>query len=272
MSWATSGNYLGNTPVTTGGINGAAGGNGGVAGGNSYITIKSASTFPANYANGSYGSHGSYGSYSSSSYPNLPNFFSDNPFLEIDLKGLPRWLVKWYRDLTTKEFPPGGSEEDWTLLKTLVQDWLDKLKSLGCKTAPTVIQRVSDDFVKDSSQAFNITHAYSIRQKYSLTKTSRTGLVTSTPNYFVAKTLILGNALEEKSEKIESLATLELEILEKGGMILGTNKKNNLLVYFPFYSETAMDKLVEDEKPNYNRFGGYATSTLMATALYSSAT
>lgn len=207
----------------------------------------------------------------------------------LGYKTYPKEIQDWIDEIRKKEFFKGGKEKDWKVISKIAKEWLREARIKGLLNGDLKVKRATDKFVNNSEKMFNLRSVLDIRgtseSQPTVTVddaggsggwTTTTGTSGSSGTYTSNTTgdspirpsldqladAVIRDAAEEKMNKKEGLASKEASVLSKGGAMLGIDG-DNFYVYFPYFHEVVMDKLLEDDEKmgaNVGASSGFASA------------
>lgn len=176
----------------------------------------------------------------------------------------PPQIISWICEMRKLNFFQGGTEKEWSEVRRISFRWLNLAKAQGYLTNIKKIKRLNKELMEQS--LFTHPGFFSV---YAIKQQNISSAIAPSTLKELAETTIQ-DAAKEMTLKKEGLSCLEVEVLKKGGIIIGL-LNNVLMVYFPFKYELIMDKLLGRVKekshitvsgvyPDYfNNFNEFAT-------------
>lgn len=167
-------------------------------------------------------------------------------------------VKKVLQELKNVTFFSGGEKERYIEIENLAKLWLSTALATGAIDSSythSLVKRINKDFLK--SRYFSITPTWMFRakgrNKFEQMADASRWSTSVVENLYEKNSVGLGEdaftlveeAIKEIYDHKEGLAHIELQVLMKGGMIVGFFG-NDLVVYYNFPKDYVMDKLTDD--------------------------
>ena len=164
---------------------------------------------------------------------------------------LPPVVSSFFDKIKDAHYLNGGKSTDWPVTEKLVKKWIkearkhffeaipDKITRL--KTSEGLVTKYKNGEIKLSIESTFYTKEFPNIQSSRLVSDSEARDNSKNLAARVIQLTTLGKA-QELNKGISGIATIEYDIIEAGGWLVGFNKKE-VLVYFPLASEIMIKKL-----------------------------
>ena len=175
----------------------------------------------------------------------------DSTYSERNSTSLPPAVAKFFEEAKQKHWFVGGKRADWEEIESLAKKWGELADENFSDNVPKTVKRLSTSAgIVSKYKEGNITLTIQGNfYKKEFPDLSAYNIVSETESEIASKNLatrvvqltVLGMSQNINKGK-KNIVNVEYEILDKGGWLVGFNKKD-VLVYFPLSTEIIMKKL-----------------------------